>query len=266
MTAASPSTFGRGVRRLTATVTTGAALAACAAVPVTGSAAPSPDVAPTSGAVSLAGWRLTLPQAGKKGAADVVDPAAATPPWLGTDAGGGLVFWAPVDGATTKHSEHARTELVDRATFAAGKQRRSLTATVAVAQVPADPPDVIIGQIHGADTINSVPFVMLHYDAGAVTVVVKQQRSGSAAQKLTLLSGVALRSRFAFGITDDGNGNLTFTARDGTRHATADAAVPTAFQGAPVRFQAGAYQQGRAGGTSGDGARLTFSALATAAG
>ena len=164
MTAAPPSTFGRGVRRLTATVTTGAALAACAAVPVTGSAAPSPDVAPTSGAVSLAGWRLTLPQAGKKGAADVVDPAAATPPWLGTDAG-----------------------------------------------------------------------------------------------------RVALRSRFAFGITDDGNGNLTFTARDGTRHATADAAVPTAFQGAPVRFQAGAYQQGRAGGTSGDGARLTFAALATAA-
>ncbi len=266
MTAASPSGLGRGVRRLIAAATTGAALAACAAVPVPGSAAPSPDAAPTTGAVSLAGWRLTLPRAGKKGAADVVDPAADTPPWLSTDAGGGLVFWAPVDGATTKHSEHARTELVDRATFAAGKQRRSLIATVAVTQVPADPPDVIIGQIHGADTINSVPFVMLHDDAGAVTVVVKQQRSGSASQKLTLLSGVALGSRFEFGITDDGNGHLTFTAGDGTHHATADAAVPAAFLGATVRFQAGAYQQGRVGGPADDGARLTFSALATATG
>ncbi len=39
--------------------------------------------------------------------------------------------------------------------------------------------------------------------------------------------------------------------------------VPAAFAGAPVRFQAGDYQQADSagGGAGGDGARLTFHAL-----
>jgi Alginate lyase len=126
-----------------------------------------------------------------------VNPAAASPPWLSTDDSGGLAFFAPVDGAKTKNSDHARTELVGLGTFTAGSGRHTLRASITVSQVPADARDVIIGQIHGADTIKSVPFVMLHYDA---------------------------------------------------------------FRGATVRFQAGAYQQGRSGhgAAADDGARLTF--------
>jgi hypothetical protein len=176
------------------------------------------------------------------------------------------VFFAPVDGAKTKNSDHTRTELVDLNTFTAGSGRHALRASITVSQVPADTRDVIIGQIHGADAIKSVPFVMLHYDRGAVTVVVKQQQSGAAAQQLTLLSDVALGARFDYGLTDNGDGSLTFTADDGPRHTSLNAPLPAAFSGTSVRFQAGAYQQGLDGqGTAaGDGARLTFSALTRA--
>jgi hypothetical protein len=239
----------------------------CSVSTVKGTPSPSPSTSATSGSVSLSGWQLTLPLAGKNGAAAIVDPAAASPPWLSTDDSGGLAFFAPVDGARTKNSDHARTELVGLDTFTAGSGRHILRASVTVSQVPADARDVIIGQIHGADTIKSVPFVMLHYDAGAVTVVIKQQQSGAAAQKLTLLSDVALGARFDYSLADNGDGTLTFTADDdGAHHSSMNAPLPDAFRGAAVRFQAGAYQQGRAGhgAAADDGARLTFFALAHA--
>jgi hypothetical protein len=234
----------------------------CSVSTVKGTPSPIPSTS-AGGSASLSGWQLTLPLAGKNGTAAIVNPAVASPPWLSADDRGGLVFFAPVDGAKTKNSDHARTELVGLDTFTAGSGRHTLRASVTVSQVPADTHDVIIGQIHGADTIKSVPFVMLHYDAGAITVVVKQQQSGAAAQRLTLLSDVALGARFGYGLTDNGDGSLTFTADDGPRHASMNAPLPDAFRGATVRFQAGAYQQGLSGhgATAGDGARLTFSAL-----
>ena len=93
----------------------------------------------------LGGWQLTLPVPGDKGDAQVVKPATVAPPWLTTDATGGLVFWAPVRGVTTKHSEHARTELDRLETFAAGSGSRTLSASVTVTQVPTAVPDVIVG-------------------------------------------------------------------------------------------------------------------------
>jgi hypothetical protein len=240
-----------------------AVCAGCSNSSVNGTPSAAPSTSAAGGSVSLSGWQLTLPLAGKNGTAAIVNPAAAAPPWLSTDASGGLVFFAPVDGAKTKNSDHARTELVGLDTFTAGSKRHTLRASLAVAQVPAKARDVIIGQIHGADTIKSIPFVMLHYDAGAITVVVKQQQSGAAAQQLTLLSDVALGARFDYSLTDNGDGSLTFTADDGPRHASLNAPLPAAFHGATVRFQAGAYQQGLAGhgAAAGDGARLTFSSL-----
>lgn len=237
--------------------------AACSVSSLNGNPSPAPPTSATGGSVSLSGWQLTLPLPGKHGAAAIVNPAAPSPPWLSTDNSGALMFFAPVDGAKTKNSDHPRTELVDLNTFTAGSGHHTLRASVTVAQVPATARDVIIGQIHGADTIKSVPFVMLHYDAGALTVVIKQQQSGSAAQRLTLLSDVALGAHFDYSLTDNGDGSLTFTAADGPRHASLNAPLPPSFRGATVRFQAGAYQQGLSGhgATAGDGARLSFSAL-----
>src|SRR5689334_12588651 len=188
--------------------------------------------APPSGPMTLAGWKLTLPVAGRKGDAATLDPAKVSPPWLVADGSGGYTLWAPVAGVTTPHSEHPRTELDSLSPFQAGVGRHVLTAEVTVAQLPKAKPDVILGQIHGSDAISSVPFVMLHDDNGKIDVVVKQQQSGPSGVTVPLLTNVPLGTRFAFSISDDGNGTLTFTA-------TGTAAVPAPFNGAPVRFQAG---------------------------
>lgn len=245
---------------------TGGVLAGCAGqagvphpAPPTVEGQPAPN-----GPVALSGWKLTLPVAGRKGDAAIVDPAASTPPWLVVDADGGVSFWAPVAGSTTAHSTHARTELDSLDPFTAGSGRHVLTASVTVTQLPKEKPDVIVGQIHGSDAISSIPFVLLHDDGGTVGVVVKHQRSGADADQLPLLTGVPLGTPFAFTITDNGDQTLTFTATSDGRTATASARVPSAFLGAPVRFQAGAYQQAdSAHGGSGpdDGARVTFHAL-----
>ena len=235
---------------------------ACA---VTGT--PHPSVVTGSHAVagppSLAGWKLTLPIAGKKGSAATVDPAAVSPPWLTSDADGGLTLWAPVQGSTTPNSRHARTELVSLSPFGAGTVRRQLAATVAITQVPRGKPDVIIGQIHGADDLSAVAFVMMHYTSGAVGVVVKQSPGSSPAVHLPLLTGVALGSPFDFTIVDGGDGKLTFGATQNGHTATASTPVPAAFAGRPVRFQAGAYQQADSTGSPApdDGARMTIRGL-----
>lgn len=250
----------------------GLLLAACAA-PVPGAApvTPAPTAAFDPGPVpaspiGLAGWKLTLPIAGPKGTPKSVEPADVAPPYLTRDADGRLLFWAPVAGTTTANSEHTRTELNSLSPFTAGQGRHTLSATVSVTQVPEADPDVIIGQIHGTGPISAVSFVMLHYDSGVIRVVVKQQRSGSSSEDHRLLEDVPLGAPFTYSITDDGDGTLHFSATQGGRTGDASAPIPTAFTAAPVRFQAGAYQQADSTADSAspdDGARVTFSALTT---
>jgi hypothetical protein len=237
----------------------GLVLAAC-------SSAPKPQ-APSSpsATVPLDGWQLTLPVADpSSGGADTVNPARISPPWL-TEADGGMTFWAPVHGATTPNSSHARTELISKDNFEAGKDPRTLSASLSVIQLPSENPDVIIGQIHGNGDIKSVPWVMLHYFDGAIKVVVKQAQSGDTAMTYPLADNVPLSTPFTFRISDDGNGSLTF-ALDADGHTTiATAPVPEAFSGADVRFQVGAYQQAESNDSTSadDGARITFTAITT---
>jgi hypothetical protein len=237
-------------------------LASCAGPSAPAPALPAP--APPAVAAMLDGWQLTLPVAGTKGDAQVVKPAGLAPPWL-TASGDDLVFWAPVNGVTTKTSEHARTELDRLENFAAATTGpHTLTASVTVGQVPTEVPAVIVGQIHGAADISSVPFVMLFYDDGAVKAVVKQEQSGDAHTDLPLLPAVPLGAPFEYSITDAGDGNLTVTATFQGQTQSASTPVPAAFSGASVRFQAGAYQQAPSAGNTAaadDGARVTFSAI-----
>ncbi len=215
------------------------------------------DLAMALGGTDLSGWNLTLPVAGSRGTAASL-PATLVPPWLTENTSGGVSFWAPAGGASTAHSTHARTELKSLNVFAAGSSKHALTASVAVTQVPAAGEDVIIGQIHGA---GSVPFVMLHYRGGVVEVVVKRQPTGSAHDTYVLM-GVRLGDRFGFGIADNGDGTMTFTATYGEQQVTKDVRIPAGFTGKPVRFQAGAYELSSAGAAAaGDGARVTFYAL-----
>ena len=240
------------------------ALALCTVTGCSTSSPPAP--APPSGAPipALAGWKLTLPTTKDKYNSDIDETYKMTPPFLTTDPAGALVFWAPVQGATTKNSEHARTELNNLTTFPAGGARHELKASIAVNQVPTGTPDVIIAQIHGADDISAVPFVMLHWNNGELRVVVKQEQKGSAAKDYPLTSDVPLGARFDIGIADNGDGTMTFTANVDGDSPSATAPVPAAFSGATVRFQAGAYQQAESAGSTAapdDGAKVTFSTL-----
>ncbi len=245
-----------------------ACMVAALALVVASCSSSTPPPKPPSADVRLDGWQLTLPVADpSSGDADTVNPARISPPWLTQATDGGMTFWAPVDGATTPNSDHARTELVNRDTFSAGREAHTLTASLTVTQLPSQNPDVILGQIHGAGDLKSVAYVMLHYFDGAIKVVVKQAKSGSAAMNYQLADDVPLGTPFTFHISDDGNGSLTF-ALDADGHASTVAApVPVAFIGASVRFQVGAYQQAEAsdGGPADDGARVTFTEITTSA-
>jgi hypothetical protein len=221
-----------------------------------------PNRPPAPGAIALDGWKLTIPVAGDNGNADIIEPAASTPPWMTAKDDGSLEFWAPTAGATTKTSQHPRSELNSLNNFTAGDGVHSLHASVSVAQVPSGTGDIIIGQIHGAGDIISVPFVMLHYKNGVIRVVVKQVQKGSTGQTYQLLTGVPLGARFDYTITDSGNGNLDFSATYGADTRQATAPLPEAFNGATVRFQAGDYQLGDSeSGIASDGGRVTFYAL-----
>jgi hypothetical protein len=221
---------------------------------------PQPPV--SGGAIDLQGWKLTLPVQGKSGNAAIVDPAAVTDPWLTAGPDGSLTFWAPAEGATTKNSEHPRTELNSLTNFSAGTSgEHTLTASLAVSQVPADSKDIIVGQIHGADDISSVPYVMLHYRDGEIRAVVKQKQKGDEKQSFSLLTGVPLNERFDIAITDAGDGSMTISASHAGNTQQATAQVPAAFHGATVRFQVGDYQQADSAQGDDDGGRVTFYAI-----
>ncbi|HEY4005865.1 MAG TPA: polysaccharide lyase family 7 protein [Pseudonocardia sp.] len=231
------------------------------------------------GGPNLAGWKLTIPEVSDKGtAASVDDLGRGAPPWMIRDSDGSLRFWAPVAGATTPNSQHARTELVSLTTFTAGTARHTLRASVSVGQVPSAKPDVIIGQVHGAGNIRSVSFVMLHYDGGTIRAVVKQTQSGPNSLKYPLISGVPLGARFDYAISAIDANSIVCTATYGSNSRTATIPIPHVFDGATVRFQAGDYQQAdskaahstgsvtkRGGGSKAeDGARVTFYSLVEA--
>jgi alginate lyase len=220
-----------------------------------------PEPPTTTSGIDLQGWKVTLPVEGDNGNAEEVEPAAVTDPWLTAGPDGSLTFWAPAAGATTKNSKSPRTELISLTDFSAGTDRRSLTASLAVSQVPTDSKEIIIGQVHGSDDIKSVPYVMLHYKDGDIEAEVKQEQKGDEKQTFPLLSGVPLNERFDFTITDDGNGSMTIGATYNGDSQQATAQVPEAFHGETVRFQVGDYQQAESAQGGDDGGRVTFYAI-----
>jgi hypothetical protein len=224
--------------------------------------ATAPAAPPEPGdSVDLTGWKLSIPVENDDGNATTVEPAAVTEPWMTPNPGGGLVFWAPSQGATTKNSDHPRTELNSLTNFQAGRGVHTLTASVTLLQVPQDGQGIILGQIHGADDISSVPYVMLRYQDGGLKVVVKQVQDGDQHINYQLLKKVDLNSRFDFTITDSGNGSLTFAATDNGQTQQVVAPIPAEFKGETVRFQAGDYQQADDPAGPRDGGRVIFHRL-----
>lgn len=83
---------------------------------------------------------------------------------------------------------------------------------------------------------------MLHYDVGAVDVIVKQSDTSIATQ-VPLLTGVLLGDPIGFTLSDDGDGRLTFMATNDGHTATVDTPLPPFFACKQVHVRTGAYQQ-----------------------
>jgi hypothetical protein len=113
--------------------------------------------------------------------------------------------------------------------------------------VAREAPAVIVGQIHAAD-LTADAFVMLGYEAGALTVVVKQDQTGFAHTDYPLLGDVPLGTRFDFGLTDEGNGSLAFTASSARSHRYWDGAGPTRVGGGHRPLPSRPVPAGRLGG------------------
>ncbi|HEX4358290.1 MAG TPA: polysaccharide lyase family 7 protein [Pseudonocardia sp.] len=231
------------------------------AVPAT--PASEPPLAPLSPhGIDLTGWKLSIPEENDDGDAASIVPAAFKAPWLTPTPDGGLMFWAPTSGATTKNSDHPRTELQSLSNFQAGDGVHTLSASLTLLQLPQDGGGIIVGQIHGADEISSVPYVMLRVQDNKLRVVVKQVGKGKKLINYPLLDNVGLNSQLDYTITDLGNGSMTFSATYNGETRQTTAPVPAKFVGKTVRFQAGDYQQADDPGGPQDGGRVLFHRLA----
>ncbi|WP_445183369.1 polysaccharide lyase family 7 protein [Pseudonocardia sp. Cha107L01] len=221
----------------------------------------SPPPLPPPG-IALSGWKLSLPEANDKGDAASIEPAAFKEPWMTALPDGGLMFWAPTSGATTKNSTHPRTELQSLHYFSAGTGVHTLAASLTLLQLPQDGGGIILGQIHGAGPISSVPYVMLRVQDNKLRVVVKQVGKGKKLINYPLLDNVGLNNQLDYTITDLGNGSMTFSATYNGQTRQSTAPVPTKFLGKTVRFQAGDYQQANSSSGPQDGGRVVFHRLA----
>ena len=221
---------------------------------------------PAGVGIHLEGWKLTYPVPNDEGTPSNRVPAASVAPWMVPADDGGMAFWAPASGVSTENSDHARTELQSLRSFDSGRAPETLWGSVTVVQVPRQGRGIILGQIHGADAYNEVPYVMLRYQDGAIKVKVKQVQEGDNQQNYTLLRGVPLNSRFDFEISDLGDGRLAFSATQGNRTEEVVTAVPATFSGVRVRFQAGNYQQADRPDGPDDGGRVTFHRLVQSTG
>lgn len=187
------------------------------------------------------------------GTSKFLRPARFDPPWLTEGPCGALEFFAPIQGATTPHSPHARTELQSAGHFTLGTGTASLHETIAVTQVPAAKPEIIIAQFLAPD---GGPYAHIQYDAGTVSVSVHDVGTFS------LLTGVPLGATFSDSLTASG-ATLTITATRDGQTITKTATNPAAFTGKQMIMKAGDYQQGTASESSSDGGRVTISALST---
>jgi hypothetical protein len=215
----------------------------------------------TKAAVSLSGWNLTLPtdSSGELSGKAAAGPADLHSPYLTQTSDGALSFWAPSVGATTAHSKHSRTELVQASSWTLGSTQHTLSATLHVVQLPSVTPDIIIGQIHGAGPI---PYLMLHYQNGIVVAKWRNNLAGTAKTgSQTLLTDVPLNATFSYSITAETGNTVQLTASYNGATADRTVTVPAEFVGAVVRFQAGDYQQATTSSGSADGGRVVFSTL-----
>ena len=201
----------------------------------------------------LSQYKWQSPVASGSDVLEISQPQLATytSAYFYTTNDGAMVFWCPVNGATTSGTSYPRSELRDLREWPLSSTQ-IMNATCKVLQSPSTG-KTIIGQIHG--NISGTEAMKLRYSGGDVTAGCKPDLGGTEFQ-IPILTGVALGTTINYTIKMV-NHVVTITVNGVTvtnvLNSTWDA--ETAYY-----FKAGTYPQDNSG-TSTEGSRIAFYAL-----
>ncbi|MBM1173036.1 polysaccharide lyase family 7 protein [Microvirga arabica] len=214
----------------------------------------NPGVAP-SGNFSLSDWKITLPidSFGTiSGTATEIKSLSGYQhsSYFYTASDGAMVFYAPVDGATTSGSKYARSELREMKGVAKAawslNEGGLLNATLEVDQAPirfdGSAGRVVVGQIHGQND----ELVRLYWENGSVYFV--NDRAGShnseTTFKLTNSIGqtpnVSLNERFSYIIDAKGDDLKVSVLADGQTYSSSTR-INDVWDTDTFYFKAGTY-------------------------
>jgi hypothetical protein len=185
-----------------------------------------------------------------------------------TGSDGAMVFYAPVDGATTSGSSYARSELreMNASEKAAWKlsQGGFMSAPLEVDAAPNRAGvggKLVVGQIHGQDN----ELVRLYWENGTVYFVNDQAGSGNSETKFTLKDStgaapdVSLNEKFSYIINAKGSTLEVDVYADGKVYESSTK-INSVWQSDTFYFKAGAYLGANEGNGSGAG-QASFYAL-----
>lgn len=230
---------------------------------------PNDDALPAS-KFQLKHWKLTLPvdstgaHGGHASEVSATKLAAGfTDSHFQVDPSGALVFWCPVNGATTDDTEFPRCELREMLTQEdpsvnwRSRGTHLLAARCRVTAVPSNP-KVVIGQIHGYSKSGKArPLIKLQYFKGRIEALVKS--SPTKGKDITLVwPQVGLSHDFTYQIKlQDGVLSVTVNGKEQTEDIVKN---DPAWADQTFYFKAGAYPQDNEGPAT-EGARVVFSDL-----
>lgn len=199
----------------------------------------------------LRDWKITLPVADEDGEAKEVKKLKGYESQYFYDAkDGAMVFWAPVEGSTTKNSNYPRSELRERidGKDAAWKlsQGGTMTATLQIEEAPKDkrgkPGKIVIGQIHGEDD----ELVRLYWDREKVYFKNDRSKEDNKEHRFRLRDKngrspkVSLGEIFSYKIDARGDRLEVMVHADGQEYGSVTKINPV-WQSDTLYFKAGAY-------------------------
>lgn len=232
----------------------------------------STSSATPSDSFDLTHWRLTIPadaNGGNSGAAVSIEPdelaAGYSSQWFYSGSDGAMVFWAPVDGATTGNSDYPRSELRELIdgrnsdTNWTDSDGGTLAARRAVTKVPSASGAVIVGQIHGyGDGIRPLAKLVYRYQngVGSLEADIDTAPTGSGTASFPLASSIPLGQAFDYQI-GIAPGNTRPVLSISVNGNAVTYSLPAEWDGVGLYFKAGAYVIAT-GDSSADGGQVAF--------
>ena len=226
-----------------------------------------------SGNFNLSNWKITLPvdQSGTlSGTAVEVQNLSGykNSKYFYTGSDGAMVFYAPVDGATTSGSSYARSELREMSATEKAAWNLStggfMSATLEVDAAPNRDGvggRLVVGQIHGQDD----ELVRLYWENGTVYFANDQAGASNSETKFTLKDStgatpnVSLNEKFSYTINAKGSTLEVDVHADGKVYESSTK-INSVWQSDTFYFKAGAYLGANESNGSGAG-QASFYAL-----